>query len=165
MNPAAPLHPLAVVIKALMLTLFSAGVAAVADYKLGLGVAVSVITGLSVFGVGMFSVIMLRGAPREMGFTFGLKILSVTAYKILNFVLSMWLIRDLGFDAGTAGLVITVWGLFMTLATLVSGSLTDVLGLRRTLFIGVGICVLTRFTMSATDTPWMALLFGLFPLA
>ncbi|MFZ9941209.1 MAG: MFS transporter [Luteolibacter sp.] len=165
MNPAAPLNPHALVFKALMLAFFSAGVAAVADYKLELGVAVSVITGLSVFGVGMFSMIMLRGAPREMGFTFGLKILSVTAYKILNFVLSMWLIRDLGFDAGTAGLVITLWGLFMTLATLVSGSLTDVLGLRRTLFIGVGICVLTRFTMSATDTPWMALLFGLFPLA
>ncbi|MEY5019459.1 MAG: hypothetical protein RLZ22_547 [Verrucomicrobiota bacterium] len=164
-NQAPPLNPLALVFKALMLALFSAGVAMVADYKLGLGVVVSIITGLSVFGVGMFSVIMLRGAPREMGFTFGLKILSVTAYKILNFVLSMWLIRDLGFDAGTAGLVITVWGLFMTLATLVSGSLTDVLGLRRTLFIGVGICVLTRFSMSATDTPWMALLFGLFPLA
>ncbi len=152
-------------IKLLVLAGFSAGVAVVADYKLQLGPVVSAIAGLSIFGVGIFSLLMLRGAPREIGFIFGLKVLSVTAYKILNFVLSMWLIHDLGFDSAQAGGVIMVWGFFMTAATLVSGSLTDVLGLRRTLLIGVSLCVLTRLVMATSGDVWVSLVCGLFPLA
>ena len=147
------------------LLLLSALVAFVADYKLEMGRVPSWILGISIFGVGLFSMLKLRGAPREMGITFGLKVFSVTAYKILNFLLSMWLIRDLGFTDGEAGMVIMVWGLFMTTATVVSGSLTDVLGLRRTLFLGVGLCVLARLAMAVTTHKFLALAFGLFPLA
>jgi MFS family permease len=152
-------------IKLLGLMLFSALVAWVSDYKLDLGVVPSVIVGASIFGVGVFSMIKLRGAPGELGITFGIKIFSVTAYKILNFLVSMWLIRDLGFDDKSAGVIIMVWGVFMTLATIVSGSLTDVLGLKRTLLIGVTISVLTRFVMAATSHKFLALACGLFPLA
>jgi len=164
-SDASPAKPAIAALKFVILALFSAGVAVVADYKPELGLVVSLITGLSIFGVGVSSIVMLRGAPREVGFTFGLKIFSVTAYKILNFVLSMWLIQDLGFGAESAGIVIMIWGLFMTSATLVSGSLTDVLGLRRTLLLGVGICVLTRLVMALSGNVWVALLGGLFPLA
>ncbi|MGD7654521.1 MAG: MFS transporter, partial [Verrucomicrobiales bacterium] len=115
--------------------------------------------------VGKVSLEKLRGAPKEMGVTFGLKLLSVTAYKILNFMLSMWLIKDLGFDESWSGGIIMTWGLFMTLATLVSGSLTDAIGLRKTLFLGVSICVITRLVMVVTSSKVVALACGLFPLA
>lgn len=153
------------VLRSVALLVFSALVAYVSDYKLKLGGVPAVILGLSIFGVGLFSMIKLRGAPREMGFTFCLKFLSVTAYKILNFSVSMWLIRDLGFDENASGLIIVVWGLFMTVATIVSGSLTDVLGLRRTLLVGVVICVVTRIVMALGPSPYVALLLGLIPLA
>ncbi len=152
-------------VKVALLAVFSALVAWVSDYKLDLGLVPSAIVGLSILGVGVFSVLKLEGAPREMGITFALKIFSVTAYKILNFLVSMWLIRDLGFSDSSAGVLIMVWGIFMTLATIVSGSLTDVLGLRRTLFIGVVLCVLTRLVMAVSDDKIIALAFGLFPLA
>lgn len=153
------------IFKALGLLAFSAGVAYVSDYKLDLGRVPSTIMGLSIFGVGAFSMFKLRGSPREMGYTFGLKLFSVTAYKILNFLVSMWLIRDLGFDEKWAGVIIMTWGLFMVSATVVSGSLTDAIGLRRTLFLGVGICVVTRLLMVVATNKWLALACGLFPLA
>jgi len=153
------------ILKSVALLVFSALVAFVADYKLKLGIIPAAILGLSIFGVGLFSMLKLRGAPREMGFTFGLKFFSVTAYKILNFALSMWLIRDLGFGEQSAGIVIVVWGLFMTVATIVAGSLTDVLGLRRTLLIGVVLCVVTRLMMVVAPHPYLALALGLLPLA
>ncbi len=165
-SPAPPeSNPLVFALKAFGLLLFSILVAYVSDYKLNLGIAAAVILGLSIFGVGLFAMIRLADSPREMGFTFGLKLLSVTAYKILNFSVSMWLIRDLGYDEKSAGFIIVVWGLFMTGATVVSGSLTDVLGLRKTLLAGVTICVLTRIVMALGPNPHAALLLGLIPLA
>lgn len=168
MQESSPTHPAASVAlagKAFALLLFSGLVAYVSDYKLKLGMIPASILGLSIFGVGLFAMIKLRGSPREMGFAFGLKFLSVTAYKILNFSVSMWLIRDLGFDEQASGLIIVAWGVFMSIATIVSGSLTDVLGLRRTLFMGVTLCVLTRVVMALGPNPYVTLLLGLLPLA
>ncbi len=160
-----PVNLPGLVFKAAGILLFAAGVAFVANYKLKLGWVPSVIVALSIFGVGLFSMVKLRGAPREMGVTFGLKFFSVTAYKILNFLVSMWLIRHLGFNEQQAGFIIVAWGLFMTASTIVAGSLTDALGLRRTLFLGVTISVLTRLVMALATNKVVALVCGLMPLA
>ena len=136
-----------------------------ASHKLKLGVLPGSLVAASVFGVGFYALIKLRGAPREMGFTFGLKFLSVTAYKLLNFTLVTWLMHDLGYDEVGASSMIVTWSLFMTLATIVAGPVTDALGLRRTLLGGVAICVITRFVMVFTDNQWIALGAGLMPLA
>ena len=163
--PQIPVNRFAFAGKSLAILVFAALVAFVSDYKLKLGTVPGVILALSIFGVGVFSLLKLRGAPREMGIAFGLKFFSVTAYKILNFSVSMWLIRDLGFNAEQSGYIIMGWGVFMALATIVSGSLTDALGLRRTLFIGVTICVLTRIVMVFAGDRTLALACGLLPLA
>lgn len=164
-NRQSPVNWPGLVLKSTALLVFAALVAFVVDYKLKLGRVPSVIMALSIFGVGLFSMLKLRGAPREMGFTFGLKFFSVTAYKILNFLVSMWLIRHLGFSEETAGYIIVVWGLFMTVCTIVAGSLTDALGLRRTLLLGVSIAVLTRLVMAVATNKMVALACGLLPLA
>jgi MFS family permease len=52
----------------------------------------------------------------------------------------------------------------MTVFTLLAGSLTDALGLRRTFFLGVIICLIARSMMVFTTIPWLALAGGLFPL-
>src|SRR5689334_25203402 len=78
----------------------------------------------------------------------------------------LWLSKDLGFSDQAAGaLVGWVWAPAMTVFTLLAGSLTDAIGLRRTFFVGVAICTLARSVMVFSNVPAVALMCGLLPLA
>ncbi len=153
------------ILKSVMLALISVGVGWASAAKLGIGLWPGVIIGVCVFGVSQFSMLKLRGAPREMGFTFGLKFFSVMAYKVMNFTLVMWLATDIGIPKEHGLTVVFCWAIIMSLSTLLAGSLSDALGLRRTLLIGVSLCVLTRLVMVFSTNQWVALGAGLFPLA
>ena len=64
----------------------------------------------------------------------------------------LWLSKDLGFSDQAAGaLVGWVWAPAMTVFTLLAGSLTDAIGLRRTFFLGVAICTVARSVMVVDD--------------
>ena len=98
--------------------------------------------GLSGF-VAKFTV--LKGAQRELWLTFLIKLLIYTAYSVTNKTMMLWLSTDLGFSDQAAGaLVGWVWAPAMTVFTLLAGSLTDAIGLRRTFFLGVSICTVAR---------------------
>jgi len=121
-----------------------------------------VATGLSGF-LAKFTV--LKGAQRELWLTFLIKLFIISAYSITNKTLILWLSSDLGFSDQTAGALIGwVWAPAMTVFTLLAGSLTDALGLRRTFFLGVIICLVARAIMVFATIPWLALAGGLFPL-
>src|SRR5207249_10306974 len=108
---------------------------------------------------------VLKGAPRELWLTFLIKLLIISAYSVTNKTLILWLSYDLGFSDQSAGaLVGWVWAPAMTICTLLAGSVTDALGLRRTFFVGVTICAIARAVMVFTTVPWLALAGGLFPL-
>jgi MFS family permease len=114
--------------------------------------------------IGKFTV--LRGARRELWLTFLIKFLIYTAYSVTNKTMVLWLSKDLGFNDQAAGaLVGWVWAPAMTVFTLLAGSLTDAIGLRRTFFLGVAICTVARSVMVTTSTPWLALVCGVLPLA
>ena len=109
---------------------------------------------------------VLRGAQRELWVTFGIKFLIYTAYSVTNKTMVLWLSKDLGFSDQSAGaLVGWVWAPAMTIFTLLAGSLTDAIGLRRTFFLGVGICTVARSVMVMTTNPVLALACGVLPLA
>ncbi len=109
---------------------------------------------------------VLRGARSDLWLTFFIKFLIYTAYSITNKTMVLWLSKDLGFDDQAAGaLVGWVWAPAMTVFTLLAGSLTDAIGLRRTFFLGVGICTIARTVMVVTTVPWLALTCGVLPLA
>jgi len=109
---------------------------------------------------------VLKGARRELWLTFLIKLLIYTAYSITNKTIVYWLSTDLGFSDQAAGaLVGWVWAPAMTVFTLLAGSLTDAIGLRRTFFLGVGICTFARSAMVLTHNPTLALVCGLLPLA
>ncbi len=109
---------------------------------------------------------MLRNARRELWLTFLIKFLIYTAYSVTNKTMVLWLSRDLGFSDQAAGaLVGWVWAPAMTVFTLLAGSLTDAIGLRRTFFLGVIICTFARSVMIVTMNPTLALLCGMLPLA
>jgi MFS family permease len=109
---------------------------------------------------------VLRGAQRELWLTFLIKFLIFTAYSVTNKTMVLWLSKDLGFSDQAAGaLVGWVWAPAMTVFTLLAGSLTDALGLRRTFFLGVAICTIARTVMVTTKVPSLALACGVLPLA
>jgi MFS family permease len=113
--------------------------------------------------LGKFTV--LGGASRELWITFAVKFLGVMAYKVTVLTLARWLMSDFGYGDADAGSVVAAWSIAMTLVTLLVGSLTDAIGLRRTFFLGVWICVVARAVLAFTTIKWLALLAGLLPLA
>jgi MFS family permease len=123
----------------------------------------AVATGLRGF-VAKFTV--LKGAQRELWLTFLIKLLIYTAYSVTNKTMVLWLSKDLGFSDQAAGaLVGWVWAPAMTIFTLLAGSITDAIGLRRTFFLGVAICTVARSVMVVTTIPSLALTCGVLPLA
>jgi MFS family permease len=122
-----------------------------------------VATGLRGF-LAKFTV--LKGAQRELWLTFLIKFLIYTAYSVTNKTMVLWLSNDLGFSDQAAGAVVGwVWAPAMTVFTLLAGSLTDAIGLRRTFFLGVAICTVARSVMVVSTMPWLALACGVLPLA
>lgn len=114
--------------------------------------------------IAKFTVIF--GARRELWLTFLLKLLIYTAYSVTNKTLVLWLSKDLGFSDQAAGaLVGWGWAPAMTVFTLLAGSLTDAIGLRRTFFLGAAICLGARAVMVVTTIPPLALACGVLPLA
>lgn len=109
---------------------------------------------------------VLKGAQRELWLTFLIKFLIYTAYAVTTKTMVLWLSKDLGFsDQAALALVGWVWAPAMTIFTLLAGSITDAIGLRRTFFLGVAICTVARSVMVVTTIPWLALAGGLLPLA
>src|SRR5437762_9726019 len=109
---------------------------------------------------------VLKGAQRELWLTFLIKFLIYTAYSVTNKTMVLWLSKDLGFTDQAAGaLVGWVWAPAMTIFTLLAGSVTDAIGLRRTFFVGVAICTFARSVMVLTMNPTLALVCGVLPLA
>ena len=109
---------------------------------------------------------VLKGARRELWLTFLIKFLIYTAYSVTNKTMVLWLSKDLGFSDQAAGaLVGWMWAPAMTVFTLLAGSLTDAIGLRRTFFLGVAICTVARSVMVITTIPSLALACGVLPLA
>src|SRR3989440_6201026 len=109
---------------------------------------------------------VLKGARRELWLTFLIKFLIYTAYSVTNKTMVLWLSKDLGFSDQAAGaLVGWMWAPAMTVFTLLAGSLTDAIGLKRTFYLGVAICTVSRAVMVMTTIPWLALSCGVLPLA
>ena len=109
---------------------------------------------------------MMRHAPRELWIILAAYILENIAYKLSSGqVLPLWLTHDLGFGDRSKGFMIGTWSALLTLITVLVGSFTDAAGIRRTFLLGFVLCLLARTGMILSDTPWVSLTFGLFPLA
>ena len=114
--------------------------------------------------LGKFAVI--KGFQRDLWLTFLIKFFIYTAYSVTNKTMILWLSKDLGFsDQAASALVGWGWAPAMTIFTLLAGSVTDAIGLRRTFFLGVGICTFARAIMVGTSNTSLALACGMLPLA
>ncbi len=113
--------------------------------------------------IGKFTV--LNGAARELWLTFAIKLLNFAAYTVTNLTLKRWLSTEFGYSDQQALALVATWSISMTIVTLLVGALTDAIGLRKTFFLGVWVCIVARAVMVFAPTPWFAIAFGLFPLA
>jgi MFS family permease len=113
--------------------------------------------------LGRFMV--LKGATRELWLVFLVKLLGIVAYSIMNTTFVLWLSYDLGYTDQRAGFLVATWSTVMTLITVFVGSLTDAIGLRKALLLGLCVCVLSRLVMTVTTVKWLALAGGMLPLA
>ena len=113
--------------------------------------------------VGRFTV--LHAAPRELWLSFLGKFLVFVAYPVTNSTLVLWLSSELHYNDQQTSCLVGAWSLSMTVFTVLVGSLTDALGLRKTFFLGVWVCIAARAVMAFTTIKWLALAGGLFPLA
>ncbi len=107
----------------------------------------------------------LRGAARELWIIFGTKIMTILAYSVVNSTLVLWLSSDLGFGDKSAGVVVATWSTALTIFTVMVGSLVDAVGIRKSLLTGFGLAAAARLVMAFFAVKWIALPFGLFPLA
>ena len=108
----------------------------------------------------------MRHAPRELWIVLVAYVLENIAYKLSSSqVLPGWLKIEMGMGDQVKGAVIGTWSALVTLCTVLVGSFTDTVGIRRTFLIGFSICVAARLVMMAAGAPWLALGAGLLPLA
>lgn len=148
-----------------VLALFCWAVGWMAMTKLALGAVAGWVIGGSTFGIGLYAIASLKDAPAGLWVTFALKLLSVTGYKIMMVVMVSYLMKDCGLSDAEAQHGYLLLGLLMSGSTLLAGSITDAIGLRRTLTIGVTLAVLARIIMISVSQPWLALTVGLIPVA
>jgi MFS family permease len=113
--------------------------------------------------IGKFMV--LKGAVRELWLIFATKIMTILAYSVVNSTLVLWLSSDLGFGDKSAGFVVAAWSTALTIFTVMVGSLVDAVGIRKSLLTGFGLAAAARLVMAVAAVRWIALPFGLFPLA
>ena len=113
--------------------------------------------------IGKF--LVLKGAMRELWVIFTTKILTILAYSLVNSTLVLWLSKDLGYGDIGAGTAVAAWSTAMTIFTVMVGSLVDAVGIKKSLSAGFGIAAVSRLVMAVCAIRWIALPFGLFPLA
>src|SRR5262245_66499469 len=85
--------------------------------------------------LGRFTVLL--SAPRELWLALTIKFLMFAAYGLTNSTIKLWLSSDFGYSDTQALALVGAWSLTMTIVTLLVGSLTDAIGLRKTFFLGV----------------------------
>jgi MFS family permease len=111
----------------------------------------------------LYKFAVMRHTPRELWVVYGAYILENLAYKLgAAGVLTLWLSHDLGFGDKSAGATIALWSAIMTLITVMIGSLTDALGIRRTFLIGFILCLISRTVMTFSVERWLVLPAGLY---
>jgi len=108
----------------------------------------------------------LRTAPRELWIILCAYVLENVAYKLsTGSVLPLWLRHELGMSDYHKGLTIGIWTALMTFFTVLVGSFTDVVGIRRTFILGFVVCGLGRMGMLLTTPAILPIGLGLLPLA
>lgn len=107
----------------------------------------------------------LRGSPRELLILFLTKIIEYTAYGATQLTFVLFLSSIVGLSDMEAGSYIGIWSTLISVITMMVGALVDVIGIKRTLLLGILALLLARLVMPFTANFWVVTLFGFVPMA
>ncbi len=108
---------------------------------------------------------ILKSAPRELWIIYIQKVLEIIAYGLMSSTIILWLSSDLKYSDASAGDLIAIWSTIISLFTVLVGSFTDAVGIRKAFLMGFVICLVSRGVMAFSTTEWIVLPFGMLLLA
>ncbi len=107
---------------------------------------------------------VLLTAPRELWLIYFGKVMETAAYGLFNMGLMLHLINDLQYtDAGAGGFV-GLWATIIALFVFLVGSLSDAVGIRKTLIFAFTLCLITRVTASLVGHPVLSPILSFIPM-
>lgn len=107
----------------------------------------------------------LGGSPRELYLVLSGKFIEYSAFAacMLSFVL--FLSFDVGLSDVAAGSYVGLWMVLISALMVLVGAVCDVVGIKKTLLIGVIALLIGRIALVFTDDVWLVSLLGFVPLA
>ena len=143
----------------------------------GSGSGLDWLLAICTFGLGIAFIGMiwtyasgLRGSPRELYLMFFTKLTEYSAYGAASAIFVLYLSHDVlagGQPLGdtNAYLFYTVWGLALTVVTVMVGSVCDTIGVKKCLLIGAVMLLTSRFFMPLSQNVVLVAILGFLPLA
>ena len=107
----------------------------------------------------------LKGSPRELYLLFFAKLTEYSCYGAINLAFILFLTADAGLSDIASGSYIGIWSIFMTVTTMLVGSVVDALGIKRTLLVGTIILLVSRFFLPFFTNIYLVSLLGFIPMA
>lgn len=107
---------------------------------------------------------VLGAAPRELWLVYFGKVCETTAYALVNASLMLYLINELGYSDEGAGGFVGVWATVIAAFTFLVGSLSDAIGIRKTLIFSFALCAVTRALTAFIGHPVLTPVLALMPM-
>eukprot|EP00300_Choanocystis_sp_HF-7_P010459 c16958_g1_i2.p3 GENE.c16958_g1_i2~~c16958_g1_i2.p3 ORF type:complete len:285 (+),score=62.97 c16958_g1_i2:2048-2902(+) len=106
----------------------------------------------------------LYGSPKEIWIVFALVMLDSFSYFGISFILVLFLSSDIGYSDQDAGWIYGVFGMVISVYSIVLGCAVDVLGVRWTLLVGHTLMLISRAIITFTHSREVLLLMLFFVL-
>lgn len=107
---------------------------------------------------------VLKTAPRELWLVYFGKVMETAAYGLFNMGLMLHLINDLHYSDEGAGSFVGAWATVISLFIFLVGSLSDAIGIRKTLLLSFGLCLVTRALTAFVSDPLWSPILALMPM-
>ena len=112
----------------------------------------------------------LRGHPRELWLMFFTKVTEYSAYGAASSIFVLFLQNDVVWNGELLGdsagyLYFMIWGLVMTIITMMVGAVCDTIGVKKCLLIGAVMLLISRFFTPLSTDIWTVTFLGFLPLA
>jgi len=110
---------------------------------------------LTLLGIAVSYIKSLLHTPRELWLLYGVKVTENAAYAAVMLIMMMWLNLDCGMSDAGSSYLYGLYSAMLSVLAILSGSLVDSMGIRRTLIFGTVFLLVSRLCMSFVTNPWL----------
>ena len=125
---------------------------------------------IALLGLIWSYVIGLKGHPRELWLMFFNKLTEYSAYGAAASIFVIFLQKDVMMNGAPLGdtngyMYYMIWGMVSTIITMMVGAVCDTIGIKKCLFIGAIMLLVSRFCTPLSRDIWSVTFLGFLPLA